>query len=157
MRHPALVVLLALAALAAPLHAADTKKKAGPADVGDGRAAWFDLTTSDLAKSKEFYGKLFDWKFEALEGTEYAVEIVSDGTPIGTLRVAEGAISGFNGVVYVQVADVRKSCDRARELGATLIPGFPFNLTNRDGAIGLITDPVGHPLGMYSRSELKEK
>ena len=27
------------------------------ADVGPGRVAWFDITTTDLKKSKEFYGK----------------------------------------------------------------------------------------------------
>ena len=33
----------------------------------------------------------------------------------------------------------------------TLAPGFPFNLTNRTGAIALVLDPSGHPVGMYSR------
>ena len=74
--------------------------------------------------------------------------------PIGTLRVAEGKISGFNGVVYVQVPDIELSCKKATELGATVVPGFPFDLSNDKGSIGLFTDPVGHPLGMYSRTAL---
>lgn len=125
-----------------------------PADAGSGRIAWFDLTTTDLAKSKEFYGKLFDWKFTALEGTDLAVEIVSGDTAIGTLRGAEGKISPYNGVVYVQVADIQASCTKATQLGGTLAPGFPFDLPNGIGAIGLVTDPSGHPLGMYSRTPL---
>ena len=36
----------------------------------------------------------------------------------------------------------------------TLAPGFPFNLTNRTGAIALVLDPSGHPVGMYSRKPL---
>ena len=128
--------------------------KSLPADVGAGRVAWFDITTTSLTKSKEFYAKLFDWKFNPLQGTDQAVEIVSGATPIGTLRGAEGQISAFNGVVYVQVADIQASCKKAKDLGATLVPGFPFNLPDGTGAIGLIADPAGHPLGMYSRTPI---
>ena len=125
--------------------------KSRPADVGPGRVAWFDITTTDLAKSKEFYSKLLDWTFRPLQGTDQAVEIVSRDAAIGTLRVAEGQIGTANGVVYVQVNDIQASCDRAKQLGATLVPGFPFNLSDGTGAIGLILDPAGHPFGMYSR------
>jgi uncharacterized protein len=128
------------------------RRKALPADVGSGRVAWFDITTSGLSQSKEFYGKLFDWTFTTLKETDQAVEIVSRGTAIGTIRGAEGKISPFNGVVYVQVADIQASCKKAKELGGTVAPGFPFNLPDGTGAIGLVLDPSGHPMGMYSRS-----
>jgi len=131
--------------------------KSPKADVGTGHIAWFDITSSNLAQSQEFYGKLFGWTFTALEGTEYAVEIVAGGTPIGTLRVAEGKISPFDGVVYVQVADAQASCRKAVELGGTVPPGFPFNLSDGAGAIGLAMDPCGHPVGMYSRTPLPEE
>lgn len=129
--------------------------KPAPADVGPGRIAWFDVSTSDLAKAKEFYGKLFDWTFVALPGTDLAVEIISRGEAIGTLRVAEGKVSPYNGVVYVQVNDIQASCQRAKELGGTIPPGFPFNLTDRPGAIALVMDPAGHPVGMYSRTSIR--
>jgi len=128
--------------------------KSWPADVGPGRVAWFDLTTTDLAKSRDFYSKLLDWKFRPVQGTDQAVEIVARDAAIGTLRVAEGQISSFNGVVYVQVNDIQASCNKAKELGATVAHGFPFNLPNGTGAIGLILDPAGHPFGMYSRTAM---
>ena len=133
-------------------HLQSDPPKSPKPDVGAGRIAWFDITTSNLTRSKEFYGALFDWTFTPLQGTDQAVEIVSRGLSIGTLRVASGSISGFNGVVYVQVTDIQASCKKAKELGATLIPGFPFNLPGGGGAVGLVTDPVGHPVGMYSRT-----
>ena len=123
-----------------------------PADVGRGHVAWFDITTTKLPQVKEFYGKLFDWKFNAVKGSDQAVEIVAGTAAIGTIRVADGAISGFNGVVYIQVDDIQASCKKAKELGATVIPGFPFNLPDGTGAIGLFADPSGHPMGMYSRT-----
>lgn len=128
--------------------------KPPPPDVGPGRVAWFDITTSNLPQSREFYGKLFDWKFNPVQGTDQAVEIVARGAAIGTLRVAEGKISGFNGVVYVQVTDIQTSCKKSKELGGTVVEGFPFNLPDGIGAIAVVLDPSGHPVGMYSRTRL---
>lgn len=144
------VPLAILVGLLAP----EPKKKAPKPDVGNGRVAWFDITTTNMAKSREFYGKLFDWKFNALKETDLAVEIVSGDQAIGTIRVAEGAISSFNGVIYIQVPDIQAACKKATELGGMVVPGFPFDLSNRTGAIGLVSDPVGHPFGMYSRTPI---
>lgn len=125
-----------------------------PADVGPGRVAWFDITTTNLPQSKEFYGKLFDWKFNPVKGTDQAVEIVARDAAIGTLRVADGQISAFNGVVYVQVTDIQAICKKTKQLGGTIAPGFPFNLPDGIGAIALVLDPAGHPMGMYSRTPI---
>jgi uncharacterized protein len=149
----AILSLTTLVTLIAGQPQAD-RPKSMPADVGPGHVAWFDITTSNLAQSKEFYGKLFDWQFTPLQGTDQAVEIVSRGMAIGTIRVSEGKISAFNGVVYVQVTDIQASCRKAKELGGTNAPGFPFNLPNGTGAIGLVLDPAGHPMGMYSRTSI---
>lgn len=146
-------LLVVLVAMAAGQDVSESKK-ALPADVGPGRVAWFDLTTTDIAKAKEFYGKLFGWTFDAVAGTNLAVEIVSRGTAIGTLRVTEGTISAYNGVVYIQVDDMKASCKKSSELGATIPPGFPFDLPGGRGAIALLTDPTGHPIGLYSRTPL---
>jgi predicted enzyme related to lactoylglutathione lyase len=152
MRNAILAATAALTLIAGQLQADSPKPL--PADVGAGRVAWFDITTTDLPQSKEFYGKLFNWQFTAVKGTDLAAEIVSRGRAIGTLRVADGKIGGFNGVVYVQVTDIEVSCKMATELGGTIPPGFPFNLPDGIGAIALVVDPSGHPVGMYSRTSL---
>jgi predicted enzyme related to lactoylglutathione lyase len=152
MRKAILVMTAALALEAGQLQA--DPPKSPPADVGPGRMAWFDITTSNLPQSKEFYGRLFDWSFTPLQGTDQAVEVVSRGEAIGTLRVAEGKISPFNGVVYVQVTDILASCRKSKELGGTVAPGFPFNLPDGIGAIALVLDPAGHPVGLYGRTPL---
>ncbi|HEY0781290.1 MAG TPA: VOC family protein [Thermoanaerobaculia bacterium] len=155
MRQALTATLVALTVAAAPLLAADPPRPPKP-DVGANHLVWFDLTTTDMAKSKEFYGKLFDWKFTPIAGTDLAVEITSSGTPIGSLRAAEGKISGYNGVSYIQVKDILASCKQVKELGGTVVPGFPFNIPGGAGAIGLFLDPVGHPLGLYSPTPLPE-
>lgn len=152
MRNVILALAIAMMLVSGATEAA--QRKPAPANVGDGRIAWFDITTTDMSKSKEFYGKLFGWTFNPIEGTDLAAQIVSRGTEIGSLRLSEGKISSFNGVAYVQVADIQASCKKAIELGGTVPPGFPFNLNDRPGAIGLAVDPAGHPIGMYSRKAI---
>jgi predicted enzyme related to lactoylglutathione lyase len=152
MRNAILATAMALTLVTGQLRAATHKTL--PPDVGPGRIAWFDITTTDLSRSKEFYGKLFDWQFTPVKGTDQAAEIVAGGTAVGTLRVAEGKIGTFNGVVYVQVIDIQASCKKANQLGGTVVPGFPFNLSDGTGAIALVVDPAGHPVGLYSRTPL---
>jgi predicted enzyme related to lactoylglutathione lyase len=152
MRNTILALILSFTFATGDLHAANPRPF--PPDVGPGRIAWFDISTASLPKSKEFYAKLFDWEFTALQGTDKAVEIVIGGKAIGTLRSAGGAISAHNGVVYVQVTDIRASCEKAKELGGTVVEGFPFNLSGGIGAIALVVDPAGHPIGLYSRTPL---
>jgi len=151
MRNAILAMILSTL-VTGELHAATSKTP--PADVGPGRIAWFDITTTSLPRSEDFYGKLFGWHFTPVQGTDQAAEIVVGGTAIGTLRVADGIISGFNGVVYVQVTDIRASCKKAKELGGTIPPGFPFNLQDGIGAIAVVVDPAGHPVGLYSMTPL---
>ncbi len=152
MRYAILAVILAVGLMFGQEQSKPSKSL--PADVGPGRVAWFDITATNLTQAKDFYGKLFDWNFNPLQGTDLAVEIVAGATAIGTIRVADGQISAFNGVVYVQVTDIQASCRKATELGATVAPGFPFNLPDGTGAIGLFADPSGHPMGMYSRTSI---
>lgn len=152
MRRPILVMAAALILSSGTTRSATPNSP--PADVGAGRIAWFDITTTDLPRSREFYGKLFDWQFTSAQGSDQAAEIVAGGASIGNLRVADGKISPFNGVVYVQVGDIQASCKKAKELGGTIPPGFPFNLPGGIGSVAVVVDPAGHPVGMYSRTPL---
>src|SRR5678815_2212432 len=129
-------------------------EKSPPVDVGPGHVAWFDITTTNLPKSAKFYGELFKWELTPLKGTDQAMEIVAGGTPVGTIRVAEGTISSFNGVVYIQVADIQTSCKNARMLGGTIPEGFPFNLPEGKGSVAVVLDPTGHPVGLYSKTPI---
>lgn len=155
MRHAFLAIILATLATAGQTPSGAPKWYLS--DIAPGRIAWFDLTTSDLPRSKRFYEQLLGWQFAPVQGTDLAAEIVAGGMGIGTLRVAEGKSSPFNGVVYVHVSDVQASCAKVKDLGGTVAPGFPFDLPDGTGAIGLILDPTGHPLGLYARTLIKPR
>jgi predicted enzyme related to lactoylglutathione lyase len=155
MKFRVLSVTLLITAIAfVGIYSSGLTAKTLPADVGPGRVAWFDITTTDLGKSKEFYGKLFGWTFNPVKGTDQAVEIAVGGTGIGTIRSADGKFTPFSGTVYIQVSDLPASCKKAEELGGKIPTGFPFNLPDDTGAIAVVLDPVGHPVGMYSRTSL---
>ena len=48
------------------------------------------FTTTDLSKSKEFYGTLFKWTFNPVQGTNLAVEILSGGSSSGRFELGRG-------------------------------------------------------------------
>ncbi len=151
---PKVLIALAAAALLSGQRLGAAPGSVPPPDAGIGRVAWFDITTTSLPQSKEFYGRLIHREFAPVAGSDQAAEIVAGGAAIGTLRIAEGKLSPFDGVLYVQLPDLPASVPKGKELGGAIAPGFPFNLPDGRGAIALVLDPSGHPVGMDSRAPL---
>ena len=109
-----------------------------------------ELSTSDVAKAKSFYGSLFDWKLEDVDipgGPTYTIVGVGDtGTGGGMMKhPVPGAPSVW--LAYVHVDDIDVATKKARELGAkiardvTEVPGF--------GWLAIIVDPTGAELGLW--------
>jgi hypothetical protein len=107
-----------------------------------------ELNTTDLAKSKEFYGKLFDWKLvdEAIPGGTYTMIKVGEGTGGGMMKhPIPGAPSAW--LAYVEVDDIAASTQKAKSLGATVMK----DVTEVMGAgwLSIILDPTGAVLGLW--------
>jgi predicted enzyme related to lactoylglutathione lyase len=108
-----------------------------------------ELATTDVAKAKEFFGAMFDWKLEDMQmgpGGTYTMIRVGEGTGGGIMKqLMPGAPSGW--VPYVQVDDVRAATAKARSLKAkiyrdvTEIPGV--------GTFSIIGDPTGAMVGLW--------
>ena len=107
-----------------------------------------ELNTTDVAKAKSFYGKLFDWKLQdvPLPDGAYTLIAVGEGTGGGLMKQPiPGAPSTW--LAYVLVDDVKVATDKAKSLGATIlkdvteVPGI--------GWFSLISDPTGAALGMW--------
>lgn len=119
-----------------------------------------ELNTQELAKSKDFYGKLFDWKLEDLP-----MHSVSDEpyTMVGVGKNSGGVGGGIMKhpmpgapsfwLSYVLVDDIRASTDKAKSLGATIIrdvtevPGM--------GWLSIIQDPQGAVLGLWKAAAMQ--
>jgi len=113
-----------------------------------------ELNTTDPAKAKAFYGKLFDWKLEDVEmehGSTYTLIKVGDGTGGGMMKhPIPGAPSAW--LAYVLVDDVRAATSKAKSLGATIandvteVPGV--------GWFSVIVDPTGATLALWKPKQM---
>ena len=107
-----------------------------------------ELNTTDVAKAKAFYGKLFDWKLEDVsmgEGT-YTMVKVGEGTGGGLMQQpVPGAPSLW--LAYVLVDNLKAATSKAKSLGAKVmheeieVPGA--------GQFSIIVDPTGAVLGLW--------
>ena len=108
-----------------------------------------ELETTDVAKAKSFYGKLFDWQLEDMpmgDGSTYTLIGVGDGTGGGMMKSPlPGGQSMW--LAYILVDDVRAATRTARELGASLckdvteVPGM--------GWFSIFNDPTGAMFAMW--------
>ena len=108
-----------------------------------------ELNTTDLAKAKAFYGKLFDWKLEDMPmgpGETYTMISVGEGTGGGMMKhPVPGAPSTW--LAYVLVDDIRAATEKAKSLGAKVMKE-PTEVPNA-GWFSVIVDPTGAALALW--------
>ena len=107
-----------------------------------------ELNTSDVAKAKGFYGKLFDWKMEdvPMESGTYTMIGVGDGTGGGLMQhPMPGAPSMW--LAYVLVDDIEAATRKAKSLGATIVKDVTEVMGM--GWLSIFTDPTGATLGLW--------
>jgi uncharacterized protein len=107
-----------------------------------------ELATTDVAKAKNFYGKLFSWTLEDLPmGNEpYTMIKVGEGTGGGIMKhPVPGAPSAW--LAYVLVEDVVAATQKAKSLGATIMKDVQPVMDA--GRFSIILDPTGAALGLW--------
>ena len=107
-----------------------------------------ELATTDVAKAKNFYGKLFSWTLEDLPmGNEaYTMIKVGEGTGGGIMKhPVPGAPSAW--LAYVLVDDVVAATQKAKSLGATIMKDVQPVMDA--GRFSIILDPTGAALGLW--------
>lgn len=121
----------------------------------DGVFNWVDLTTTDLAGVRAFYGSLFGWTANDVpvgdSGYNYTFFEI-DGHPVagGGQMMPEGQAAGQPSawVAYVKWDDIDAAFARAETAGGTvLVP--PMDIPN-SGRMGLLMDPSGAVFGIWS-------
>lgn len=104
-----------------------------------------ELQTSDLAKARQFYGRLFDWKFEDVApGGEYSLIQVGEGVGGGMMKVPNVPP---HWLAYVLVDDVAASTNKAQELGAEVL--VPPMAVGDFGKMSVFRDPTGAVLALW--------
>ena len=103
----------------------------------------FEIGCKDLAKTQEFYKKLFDWKIEAM-GPAAMIAAEAGGIP-GHIT-ALGHEPQHYTIFYVSVDDVAAYLEKAKALGAkTLVP--PVDIPT--GTFAWMQDPEGNTMALW--------
>ena len=120
----------------------------------DGVFNWIDLTTTDVAGAKAFYGGLFGWTADDRPtggGPDYTMMMldghpVAGATPMSSDMQAMGMPPVW--VSYVKIDDIDGAAARAVEAGgAVFVP--PMDVLD-SGRMALVQDPTGAAFGMWS-------
>lgn len=107
---------------------------------------WFDISTPDSARAKQFYQDLFGWTVNSLDDT-YALVGTEDAPPTGGIGQS-GPEAPYTGLcVYFPVDDVEAALAQAEKLGATrTMDPTPTPM----GQIAAFTDLDGNLVGLKS-------
>jgi predicted enzyme related to lactoylglutathione lyase len=107
-----------------------------------------ELSTTDTAKAKAFYGKLFRWNMEDVPMGQdtYTMIQVGEGTGGGLMKhPVPGAPSMW--LPYVEVDDIKKATEQAKSLGAKIVQDVTEVMGM--GSLSIFTDPTGAALGLW--------
>ncbi|WP_374687616.1 VOC family protein [Promineifilum sp.] len=129
------------------------------AKYADGTFSWVDLTTTDVAGAKAFYGGLFGWTSEDRPTSEgrppYTMffldgRMVAGGNPMSPQMRDMGAPPVW--VAYVNHSDLDSVAARAAEAGGVVFMP-PIDVVTgageAQGRMALIQDPTGAPFGVW--------
>lgn len=105
----------------------------------------FELMTNDPQKCKEFYGTVFDWKFDDASMAGYTL-INAGAEPTGGLFPKPAEAPGVCLTAYFHVEDVEATLAKAAELGATVLVGK--TAIPNVGHFAIIADPEGITIGL---------
>jgi predicted enzyme related to lactoylglutathione lyase len=107
-----------------------------------------ELNSQNVEKSKEFYGKLFEWKLEDIPmgGETYTMIGVGSGTGGGIMKHPMAGAPTF-WLSYVLVDDIQASTAKAKSLGAKIIRDVTE--VSDMGWLSIIQDPEGAVLGLW--------
>ena len=109
-----------------------------------------ELATTNVAKAKAFYAKLFKWKLKDLSGMtpggKYTMVDVGDGTGGGMMKqMCPGAPSAW--MPYVLVNDIDAATKKAKKLRAKIMK----DVTEVEGMgwLSILEDPTGAVIGLW--------
>jgi len=105
----------------------------------------WELMVSDLAQSKDFYSKVFDWEVDDENFPDYPL-IKTGQTPGGAFMPKPQGVDRPALNVYFHTDDIQNTLTRAEVLGATIIA--PKTPIIGIGYWAMFADPDGILIGL---------
>ena len=115
-----------------------------------------ELVTTDVAKAKSFYGKLFKWKLEDVDMGDMIYTLIKAGEGAGGGIMENPMPDGHSmWIAYVKVGDAKAATKKAKSLGAKVKKDV--TKVKGAGSLSIITDPTGAMLGLWEPKRKKKK
>jgi predicted enzyme related to lactoylglutathione lyase len=110
-----------------------------------GEINWYELAVDDTGKAKAFFGSLFGWETQAMEGMDY--NLIGNG-PAGAIAPKSANLPASR--VYLNVDDLDATLGKIADLGGK--PGEVIPIPNF-GRIAHCTDDQGTTFSLYQASQ----
>jgi predicted enzyme related to lactoylglutathione lyase len=110
----------------------------------------FEIAGKNGQQLQDFYTKLFGWKVNSGNSTNYGLVDTGAKTGInGGIMSTQGEMPSYI-TFYIQVDDLQAYLDRAANLGGkSMVPPTPIPGM---GSFAMFTDPEGHLVGLFKSS-----
>jgi predicted enzyme related to lactoylglutathione lyase len=123
-----------------------------------GAFCWIELSTTDVAAAKRFYGSLFDWTIADMpmpmsDGSAYAMASLGDKNVAGIMKQpAEAKKMGApaHWLSYVAVDDAAATAQKVTALGGKVLVS-PFEMG--PGKMAVVQDPTGGVLALWQSQQ----
>jgi uncharacterized protein len=112
-----------------------------------------ELNTTDVAKARTYYAKMFEWKFEEMDmGGHGKYSFIQTGKgPTGGLQKCPMPEAPPAWLHYVTVASVEDAVKRSEQLGGkTVVPPTPLPGMGR---MAILQDPTGATFGVWAADQ----
>ena len=107
----------------------------------------FEIGCRDSARAKDFYSKLFEWRFEKAGPGE----MIRTGDDVGGHINSLGHEPHNYTIFYIMVDDLAASIAKAESLGGKKLVG-PVPVPG-SGTFAWIADPEGNTIGVYTEDK----
>lgn len=116
-----------------------------------GEICWNELATTNVQAAKDFYGKVFGWKFEEhdIEGMSYTMIKVNDKEFGGIWTIPKDKEKDIppHWMAYILVEDLDKSVELAKKQGASIVK--PATNAGNFGRFAIVMDPTNAHIALW--------
>jgi len=105
-----------------------------------------EIPTTDVAKSKDFYGKVFGWQFEDAGG--YVMYRPPEGVAGGFTTNSKPATNGV--ILYIEVENIDEKLAQIEHAGGKKVTP-KTKISDEFGFYALFADPCGNAIGIWSK------
>lgn len=114
-----------------------------------GDPIWMELSTPDLAATRQFYSAVFGWAFSGPDPETGQVEALVDGRPVAGLTESSQGVAEWR--VYLQAEDVARTIGNVVRCGGRILLA-PLRQGDR-GTQVVVESPAGAMFSLYQPQE----